>query len=106
MSGIELGGEGEGKSDIAKVIARKNSAVQQCYERALRENAEEGGKVKVSFTVGTLPGRTYRLQYKNGLADAAWTDLPPDRVADGSSMTFTDSMGAHLQRFYRVVQVD
>ena len=49
----EMGGEGEGKSDIAKVIARKNSAVQQCYEKALRDDPEVGGKVKVSFTVGT-----------------------------------------------------
>ncbi len=50
--GVE-GGEGESRGEVGKVISRKNSAVQQCYERALRDNPEEGGKVKVSFTVGT-----------------------------------------------------
>jgi outer membrane biosynthesis protein TonB len=49
----EMGGSGEAKSDIAKVVSRKNSAVQRCYEQALRDNPEEGGKVKVIFTVGT-----------------------------------------------------
>ena len=53
MSAGAMGGEGEGKGDVAKVIARKNSAVQSCYEKALRDNPDEGGKVKVSFTVGT-----------------------------------------------------
>ncbi len=53
LSAGDMGGDGEGKSDVAKVISRKTSAVQQCYERALRDNPEEGGKVKVSFTVGT-----------------------------------------------------
>ncbi len=46
-------GEGEGKTEVAKVIQRKNSAVQRCYEQALRDNPDEGGKVKVTFTVGT-----------------------------------------------------
>ncbi len=50
--GVE-GGDGESRGEVAKVISRKNSAVQQCYERALRDNPDEGGKVKVSFTVGT-----------------------------------------------------
>ena len=53
LSSGELGGTGEAKADVAKVISRKNSAVQRCYEAALRDNPEEGGKVKVSFTVGT-----------------------------------------------------
>ncbi len=49
----DMSGSGEGKSDVAKVISRKNNAVQLCYEMALRSNPEEGGKVKVTFTVGT-----------------------------------------------------
>lgn len=48
-----MDGEGEGKTEVARVIQRKNSAVQRCYEQALRDNPEEGGKVKVTFTVGT-----------------------------------------------------
>jgi outer membrane biosynthesis protein TonB len=49
-----LGGDGdEGeKSAVAKMVARKNSAVQKCYENELRDNDAAGGKVRVTFTVG------------------------------------------------------
>jgi len=49
----DTSGSGEAKADVAKVISRKNSAVQRCYEQALRDNPDVGGKVKVTFTVGT-----------------------------------------------------
>lgn len=49
----ETTGSGEAKADVAKVVSRKNSAVQRCYEQALRDNPDTGGKVKVTFTVGT-----------------------------------------------------
>jgi outer membrane biosynthesis protein TonB len=48
-----LGGSGPAKTEIAKVIRRKNRAIQRCYEAALRENPNVGGKVAVSFVVGT-----------------------------------------------------
>ena len=49
----DTSGSGEAKADVAKIIGRKNSAVQRCYEQALRDNPDTGGKVKVTFTVGT-----------------------------------------------------
>ncbi len=49
----DTSGSGEAKADVAKVVSRKNSAVQRCYEQALRDNPDVGGKVKVTFTVGT-----------------------------------------------------
>ena len=52
-AGEMSGGEGEGKGEVAKVIARKNSAVQRCYEMALKDSPDLSGKVKVMFTVGT-----------------------------------------------------
>ena len=48
-----MSGSGEAKADIGKVISRKNSAVQRCYENALRGNPNLSGKVTVRFTVGT-----------------------------------------------------
>jgi outer membrane biosynthesis protein TonB len=48
-----LGGSGPAKTEIAKVIRRKNRAIQRCYEAALRDNPNVGGKVGVSFVVGT-----------------------------------------------------
>lgn len=53
LSAGGLDGTGEGKTGVARVIARKNSAVRRCYESALRENPGLTGKVKVRFTVGT-----------------------------------------------------
>jgi len=49
-----LSGEGsdDEKSAVQKMIARKNSAVQKCYENELRDNDGAGGKVRVTFTVG------------------------------------------------------
>lgn len=49
-----LSGEGsdDEKSAVQKMVARKNSAVQKCYENELRDNDAAGGKVRVTFTVG------------------------------------------------------
>ena len=52
LSSSETSGDGEGKADVGKIIARKNNQIQQCYEKALQNNPDEGGKVKVTFTVG------------------------------------------------------
>ena len=53
LSSGGMDGPGENKAEVGKVVSRKNSAVQRCYEEALRDNPDEGGKVKVTFTVGT-----------------------------------------------------
>ncbi len=53
LSGLDGDDAGGSKGDVGKVIARKAGAVKQCYEGALRDNPDIGGKVKVSFTVGT-----------------------------------------------------
>lgn len=53
LSSGGVDGPGENKAEVGKIVSRKNSAVQRCYEEALRDNPDEGGKVKVTFTVGT-----------------------------------------------------
>jgi outer membrane biosynthesis protein TonB len=53
LSNMGLEGDGTSMGDVAKAISRKNQAVQRCYEQALRDNPDVGGKVKVTFTVGT-----------------------------------------------------
>ena len=50
----------------------------------------------------SLAGQTYRVQYKAELTDAGWTDLTPDVTAAGATATYTDSVGAATQRFYRI----
>jgi hypothetical protein len=46
---------------------------------------------------------TYRLQYKNTLLDAGWTDLLPNVMATGPTATMTNAVNGATQRFYRVV---
>ncbi len=52
-AGALAGGSGPGKAGVARVIARKNSAVRRCYEGALRRTPDLTDNVKVRFTVGT-----------------------------------------------------
>ncbi len=51
----------------------------------------------------TIPGQSYRLQYKSTLADTNWTDLLPDITATTSMATASDTVGAAPQRFYRIL---
>ena len=54
---IDIGGGMEGggpkKDQVARVIARKQSAVRRCYEAALRNDPTLHGKVTVRFVVGS-----------------------------------------------------
>jgi DNA-binding beta-propeller fold protein YncE len=50
----------------------------------------------------TVPGLAYRLQYKNDLAEAAWTDLP-EVVATATNLSAIDAGRAtNKTRFYRI----
>jgi VCBS repeat-containing protein len=51
----------------------------------------------------SVPGRTYRLQYKTNLLDANWTAVTPDIVAAGSVVTATNPVGTTSRRFYKVL---
>jgi hypothetical protein len=59
----------------------------------------------VEITWTSTPGRTYRVAYKNSLADTSWSMLTPAITASASSTSWVDTTaGAHEKRFY-VVQV-
>jgi hypothetical protein len=57
----------------------------------------------VTVTWNSLVGKTYRLQYKDILADTNWQDLTPDISATGVSATGTNVVGTASPRFYRVI---
>ncbi len=52
-SNLECVGTCQTTAEVAKVVARKNSAMQRCFEDGLRADPAAGGKVTVKFTVGT-----------------------------------------------------
>ncbi len=63
--------EGGLKEQIARKIASRANAVKGCYEAALRDNPDVGGKIRVNFTVGTA-GTVTEVQVVGavgGLAD-------------------------------------
>ena len=60
------------------------------------------GVIALSFD--TIPGKTYRVDYKNDLNDASWLPLAPgEQQAAGSTLRVTDDIGVRPQRFYRIV---
>ncbi|HXG46860.1 MAG TPA: lamin tail domain-containing protein, partial [Methylomirabilota bacterium] len=66
---------------------------------------ERVDSTQISITVSTVPGRTYRVEYKNSLDEAQWLALGPNRVATGSTLVVTDSTQAGTRRFYRIAEV-
>jgi hypothetical protein len=60
---------------------------------------------QVTFTIETIPGRTYRVWYAADPAAPSWTQLDRDFVAANSYASLTDFI-VSPQRFYRVQQVD
>jgi hypothetical protein len=51
----------------------------------------------------SVSGKTYRVQFRNSLADPGWNDLPGDVTAMGATTSKTDTTTAgQSQRFYRV----
>ena len=66
--------------------------------------ALSGGEFALTF--GTLPGKTYRMDYKNTLSDPNWTPLDVPVVASASSLTVVDDLRGQPQRFYRIALLD
>ena len=60
----------------------------------------------IVLSVGVTVGKTYRVEYKNDLNTADWTQLGSDQVANSTPLIITDNIGANTQRFYQVRQLD
>lgn len=63
-----------------------------------------GATVTISFD--TIPGRSYRVLYKDQIDAPIWTPLTAPVAAGGESLTVNDDIGPSPQRFYRIEQVD
>ena len=72
---------------------------------ALRATVTQvGNQVTIHFP--TIPGRHYRVEFKNELDSAVWTPIDAGTLATGTSLDITDNFGGNPHRFYRVVQVN
>ena len=61
------------------------------------------GNLVLTWTA--VSGKKYRLQFNNAPGTSQWTDLPPDVLASGPTVTVTNAIGNASQRFYRVLLV-
>ncbi len=61
---------------------------------------------QVTLTFGTVPGHSYRVDYKDNLALGSWAPLTGILFATGAQLTVADPGVGAASRFYRVVQVD
>jgi hypothetical protein len=59
----------------------------------------------LTLTWTSLSGKTYRVEYKDDLAQTNWSALG-DTIAVGASASTTNSVSGVRQRFYRVEQVN
>lgn len=57
---------------------------------------------QIRFSVPSLRGLTYYLEYKNDLRDTTWILLPPPVPATGDHLVFSDDVIPGTKRFYRV----
>ena len=56
--------------------------------------------VNVAWTA--LAGQAYRLQFTTNLANANWSSVSPDVIADGATATHTNAFDSAALNFYRV----
>lgn len=66
--------------------------------------ATEGSGYAITFVA--VPGKTYRLDYKNSLDDPEWKPVDAPVAAVSGTLTVNDNLGGSPQRFYRIVALD
>ncbi len=64
----------------------------------------EGASLAITFA--TIPGITYRVEYKNALEDPEWRTVDVPITAPENTLTINDALGENPQRFYRIVVED
>jgi hypothetical protein len=60
----------------------------------------------LTLTVPVIPGKTYRVEYKDNLNAATWSPLGGDRHPATETLVVQDNLAGGPQRFYRVVILD
>jgi hypothetical protein len=58
----------------------------------------------VTLTWSAVPGRRYRVEFKDDLAAPSWNEIPGVVQASGATASVNDAMNGH--RFYRVIRLD
>jgi hypothetical protein len=94
--------DGDGQTDLQEFLAGTDPTNSGSVLRVLTLNLLGGGGTKVIWSAA--PGKTYRVQFKDDIADSVWRDLGVTVTASATTMSAIDPAGSGgIQRFYRVV---
>ncbi|MBI2924166.1 MAG: PD40 domain-containing protein [Verrucomicrobia bacterium] len=93
--------DGDGLSDLAEYKAGTNPTKDASVLRALTVTSVGSGQTTVLWSA--VPGKSYRVQYKDDLTVPSWTDLPGVVTANSDQGSAIDPTAASSKRFYRVV---
>jgi hypothetical protein len=58
-----------------------------------------------TITWSAISGHTYRLQLKDDINSANWTDVTPDITATDTTASATNALGTSQVRFFRIFEV-
>ena len=104
VTDVSQGRSPDGSATIAFLGAPTAGSANQAPISSPAASATTSTPGTVNITVTATAGFSYRLQIKDDLNAATWTNLGLAVTASGNSVTFTDTPGAQTQRFYRVVR--
>lgn len=94
--------DGDGVSDRDEFLAGTSPINDTSVLAALPIQSGAGGEPVILWAA--VPGRTYRVQYKDDFNEPGWLHLPGEVVADSSTGRKLDETGVvGPQRFYRVL---
>jgi hypothetical protein len=97
--------DGDGVLDRDEFFAGTNPINDASVLAALLIHSSSGDDPAILWAA--VPGRKYRVQYKDDLEAPEWSALPGDVRADGSTGRKEDPTGAGMERrFYRVLALD
>ncbi len=91
----------DGQTDRAEYLAGTDPTNRGSVFRAITLAAPSAGTVRVLWSA--VPGKKYRVEYKGGINDLGWTELPGDvEATDPTGFKDDTTPGASDQRYYRV----
>lgn len=91
----------DGATDVSEFRAGTNPTNDASILRALSVASLSAGTSAVIWSA--VPGRSYQIQFKNNLADTAWTNLPGTVIATDTTASKLDDTAGSAYRFYRVM---
>lgn len=92
----------DGQSDLNEFLAGTDPKDPASFFHGEVLKPLPNGDLPLTWTA--LPGRTYRVKFKNNLNDMMWQDLPANISITGATATAVDhSVGGSDQRYYRVL---